>query len=173
MIAGRLSLTLPLLEGVSFSSARSNVLIVEYLQYFQIADRHPGHAVGPIRRALHHWLLPVGCHIGFADVSKNVLPADEALEAWLQFVGARWTENGAHAIEILDRTAVDRRRLTGIARRPACGRRWVRVRHRGDARCADRAPPNPHAFANLPGRSFPAHSFRLLRIRGGSRRPSA
>src|SRR6185437_6633220 len=164
MISGRLSPALPLLEGVSFPSARSNVLIVEYLQYFQIADRHPGHAVGPMRRALHHWLLPVGCHIGFADVSKNVLPADEALEAWLQFVGARWTENGAHAIEILDRMAVDqRRRLIRVASGTTCLCELVRVRHRRHARWADRAPSNPHAFASLSGRSFPAHALILPR----------
>src|SRR5690349_9099683 len=163
MISGRLSPALPLLEGVSFPSARSNVLIVEYLQYFQIADRHPGHAFGPIRRALHHCLLPVGSHIGFADVSKNVLPADEALEAWLQLVGARRTENSAHAIEILDRMAIDQRLLIGVVSGTACLCGLVRVRHRRHARCADRAPSNPHTFASLSGQSFPAHALILPR----------
>ena len=101
-------------------SARPNVLIVQYLQNFQIADRHPGDAVGPMRRALHHCLCPVGCHIGFAYVSKDVLPADEALEAWRQVVATRRTEDGTHAVEILDRVAVDRRLPIEVAGGCAC-----------------------------------------------------
>ena len=145
---------------VNPASARPNVLIVQYLQYFQIADR--GRAVGPMRRTLHHWLCPVGCHIDFAYVSKDVLPTDEALEAWRQLVATRRTEDGAHTVEILDRIAVDRRPLIGVASGPAylCGP--VRP-HRGHARHADRAPSKPHAFASLPREPLPTHELILPR----------
>ena len=44
-----------------------------------------------------------------ADVSEDVFPADEAIEAWRQRVDTRRTEDGAHTVEILDRIAVDQR----------------------------------------------------------------
>src|SRR5512142_389630 len=70
------------------ASAGSNVLVFEYLHDFQVAERHPVHAVGPVRRALHH-----GLTLRHADVPKDLLPADEALEAWRQRVAARRTED--------------------------------------------------------------------------------
>lgn len=102
-----------------------------------------------MRRTLHHCLCPVGCHIGLAYVSKDVLLTDEALEAGRQAVATRRTEYSPYAVEMLDRIAVDRRQRMGVTAGSTylCGP--VRVRHRGYARHADHAPSNPHTFAGL------------------------
>ena len=103
------------------------------------------------------WALLRGLPYRLADVSKDVLPADEPPEARRRDVAARRTVDGAHAVEILDRVAVDRRLPLTAARGPACRCGLVRVRHRRNARHADRAPSKPHAFAGLPGISVPTH----------------
>jgi hypothetical protein len=114
-----------------------------------------------MRRALHHCLCPAGCHIGFAYVSKDLLPTDEALETWRQIVATRRTEDGTHAVEMLDSVSVDRRLPIGVAGGPAylCGP--VRIRHRGHARYADRVPSNPNAFASLQRAFLPTHESIL------------
>lgn len=111
------------------ASARPNVLILQNLQDFQIADRHPCDAPGPMRRTLHHGLCPAGCHIGFAQVSKDILRSDEALEARRHVVATCRTEDGTHAVKILDRTAVDRLMSTRVAGRSAHLWGLVRARH--------------------------------------------
>ena len=147
-------------------SARPNILIVQYFQNNQIADRYPGDTVRPIRRALHHCLFPLGRRVGFAYAAEDVLTANEALDTLHQLVATRWTEDGTHAIKILDRVAADRWLPIGAASGHAYLFGHLPIRHRRHARHPHGAPSDAHAIAGLQRASLPTHQSILTRGRG-------